>query len=137
MCSLARTSTSDSKVLRWHLDSHLRGRSDHTRLAYVSLLRQGDRRCPVMTTSPSSSTHLLVNDCSAFKQPDAVLGALWYPTASLSGPATYCFVASVRDCPVRLIDASSGRTRASYPIVDHRERFVGPQSMAFNADATK
>jgi WD40 repeat protein len=38
---------------------------------------------------------------------------------------------------VKLLDASDGRLRASYPIVDHRERFIAPHSLAFNLTADK
>jgi telomerase Cajal body protein 1 len=31
----------------------------------------------------------------------------------------------------------SPQIRASYPIIDHRERFIAPHAMAFNSDATK
>ncbi|KNZ62470.1 hypothetical protein VP01_1266g5 [Puccinia sorghi] len=37
---------------------------------------------------------------------------------------------------IRLLDASDGRIRASYPIVDHRERMVAPHSMIFSDDGT-
>lgn len=43
-----------------------------------------------------------------FQQPDAIHSTLWYPTASLSSPETFCFIASVRDTPVRLLDAQDG-----------------------------
>lgn len=70
-------------------------------------------------------------------------------------------MASVRECPVKLLDASDGRAsfyglpphppgsfqransslmlqlRASYPIVDHRERQVAPHSVAFNVGANR
>ncbi|KLT44114.1 WD40 repeat-like protein [Cutaneotrichosporon oleaginosum] len=72
-----------------------------------------------------------------FPQPDSVNAALWYPSASRLAPETFCFVASVRDAPVRLIDGTDGRLRASYPIVDHRERFIAPHSFAFNPSADK
>ena len=38
-----------------------------------------------------------------------VLDACWYPGARTSDPASYCFLASVRDTPVKLLDASDGR----------------------------
>jgi hypothetical protein len=38
---------------------------------------------------------------------------------------------------VKLLDASDGRLRASYPIIDHRERFIAPHSLAFNLTANK
>ncbi|KAF8170578.1 hypothetical protein BJ912DRAFT_861136, partial [Pholiota molesta] len=72
-----------------------------------------------------------------FPQAAPVLDFVWYPTASPRDPATFCFVASVRECPVKLLDASDGRLRASYKIVDHRERFIAPHSLAFNLTAQK
>ncbi|KAG1814933.1 WD40-repeat-containing domain protein [Suillus subalutaceus] len=72
-----------------------------------------------------------------FSQSSAVLNFAWYPGASSSNAPAYCFVASVRDCPVKLLDASDGRLRASYPIIDHRERFIAPHSLAFNLTANK
>jgi hypothetical protein len=51
-----------------------------------------------------------------FPQPSPVLDYVWYPSASADNPATYCFVASVRECPVKLLDASTGRVSCSrYP----------------------
>ncbi|KAF9475604.1 hypothetical protein BDN70DRAFT_935760 [Pholiota conissans] len=72
-----------------------------------------------------------------FPQPAPVLDFLWYPTASSLDAASFCFVASVRECPVKLLDASDGRLRASYKIVDHRERQIAPHSLAFNLTAQK
>ncbi|KAG8684360.1 hypothetical protein FRC09_015440, partial [Ceratobasidium sp. 395] len=68
----------------------------------------------------------------SLKHPAPVLSTTWFPTASPLDPASYCFVVGVRDCPIRLVDASDGRLRASYRIVDHRERFIAPHCMAFN-----
>ena len=31
------------------------------------------------------------------------------------------------------MDGFTGALRASYPIIDHRERFIGPHSLAFSA----
>jgi len=72
-----------------------------------------------------------------FSQSSAVVNFAWYPGASSNNAPAYCFVASVRDCPVKLLDASDGRLRASYPIVDHRERFIAPHNLAFNLTADK
>ncbi|KAJ6480378.1 WD40-repeat-containing domain protein [Mycena sanguinolenta] len=66
-----------------------------------------------------------------------ILDYIWYPTASPATPASFCFVASVRETPVKLLDASDGRLRASYGIVDHRERQIAPHSLAFNLSGTK
>lgn len=58
---------------------------------------------------PADTDPDLAKSPRAFAQPDAIHGAIWYPTASLSNPETYCFMASIRDTPVRLIDATDGR----------------------------
>jgi hypothetical protein len=39
-----------------------------------------------------------------FLQAAPVLDFVWYPTASPRNPASFCFVASVRECPVKLLD---------------------------------
>ncbi|KAI0034852.1 WD40-repeat-containing domain protein [Vararia minispora EC-137] len=70
-------------------------------------------------------------------QAEAIVDFAWYPRATLHDPASYCFVTSVRECPVRLLDASDGRLRASYRIVDHRERQIAPHSLAFNVVGDK
>ncbi|KAG9108882.1 hypothetical protein FRC07_008395 [Ceratobasidium sp. 392] len=54
----------------------------------------------------------------------------WFPTTSPVDPTSFSFFASVRDCPVGLVDASAGRLRASCKIVDHRETFIAPHCMA-------
>ncbi|KAB5591768.1 hypothetical protein CTheo_4800 [Ceratobasidium theobromae] len=71
-------------------------------------------------------------DRASFPQPASILSTAWYPTASSSDPASYCFVAAVRNGPVKLFDASDGRLRASYKIIDHQERFIAPHCMGFN-----
>ncbi|KAJ3536223.1 hypothetical protein NMY22_g6126 [Coprinellus aureogranulatus] len=65
------------------------------------------------------------------KQGSPVVDFAWFPSASKIDPATYCFAASVRECPVKLLDATTGKLRASYRIVDHRERQIAPHSLAF------
>ena len=89
-----------------------------------------------------------------FPQPDAIHSTLWYPTASLYSPETFCFISRVRDAPVRLVDAQDGRVRlltfcppecwltisqirGTYPIIDHRERFIAPHSLCFNPTITR
>ncbi|KDR72798.1 hypothetical protein GALMADRAFT_734236 [Galerina marginata CBS 339.88] len=73
----------------------------------------------------------------AFPQAAPILDFVWYPTATPHNPAAFCFVASIRECPVKLLDASDGRLRASYRIVDHRERQIAPHSLAFNLTAQR
>ncbi|KAJ3825238.1 WD40-repeat-containing domain protein [Lentinula raphanica] len=72
-----------------------------------------------------------------FPQSSPIVDFAWYPAATSTDPATFCFISSVRECPVKLLDASDGRCRASYPIIDHRERFIAPHSLAFNLTAQK
>ncbi|KAI0302283.1 hypothetical protein B0F90DRAFT_1816499 [Multifurca ochricompacta] len=72
-----------------------------------------------------------------FPQAAPILDFIWYPRATPRDPSSFCFVASVRESPVRLLDASDGRLRASYKIVDHRERQIAPHSLAFNFPADK
>lgn len=43
------------------------------------------------------------------RQAAPIVDFAWYPTATRRDPASFCFVASVRECPVKLIDASDGR----------------------------
>ncbi|KAK8846832.1 hypothetical protein IAR55_005920 [Kwoniella newhampshirensis] len=93
-----------------------------------------DRSLRIHTPSEARSGTFVTQ---TYEQPDAIHSTLWYPSASVSSPPTFCFMASIRDTPVRLIDASDGHTRATYPIVDHRERFIAPYSMAFNSTSSK
>lgn len=44
-----------------------------------------------------------------FPQPSPVLDFVWYPFASHTNPASFCFLTSVRECPVKLLDAADGR----------------------------
>lgn len=73
----------------------------------------------------------------SLRAPSTLLAAEWYPFAQYGVPATWCFVFSARDVPTRLVDAYSGQTRATYGILDHTERFVGPQALAFNLLGTQ
>ncbi|KZT19087.1 hypothetical protein NEOLEDRAFT_1142508 [Neolentinus lepideus HHB14362 ss-1] len=92
--------------------------------------QQSDTRVESPDTQPLSKGRVI-------EQAAPILDYAWYPSASPYTPASYCFVASVRECPVRLLDASDGRLRASYKIVDHRERQVAPHSLAFNLFGNK
>ncbi|KAL1709660.1 WD40-repeat-containing domain protein [Schizophyllum commune] len=84
-----------------------------------------------------TATPALAGPSIVLPQPAPILDFAWYPGATAQSPATHCFVASVRECPVKLLDANSGRLRASYKIVDHRERQIAPHSLAFNLSATR
>lgn len=66
--------------------------------------------------------------------PTTLLDWTWYPYARVAEPATFCFAVSCRDVPVRLVDAITGATRATYGIENHVERFVGSNALAFSCD---
>ena len=44
-----------------------------------------------------------------FPQAAPILDFIWYPRATPRDASSFCFVASVRESPVRLLDASDGR----------------------------
>ena len=48
---------------------------------------------------------------STLKHAAPILGATWYPSATPLRAETYCFVASIRGEPVKLLDAADGRVR--------------------------
>lgn len=60
----------------------------------------------------------------------------WFPSMNSQDPATCCFLTSVRDHPMHLWDGCTGQLRASYSVIDHRERFVGPNVISFNPGGT-
>lgn len=69
--------------------------------------------------------------------PDSLISSAWYPGASSADPAMFTFAVGVKDHPVHLLDGNDRRVRASYPIVDHTERFVAPHSMTFSPDGSR
>lgn len=93
------------------------------------------------------------------KGPSPLLDAIWYPVPALDsahGTAeehgtgqteaaavgatptmTWCFAESHRDLPTRLTASSTGEARASYSIMNHVERFVGPHALAFSPDLSR
>ena len=100
-------------------------------------------------TDPSSSNRFFqLNTFTLFPKPASILDFLWYPSATPQNPASFYFLASVRECPFKLINASDRRVdlspsssypqlRPSYRIVDHRERQIAPHALAFNPPAQK
>ncbi|CAG8580198.1 12420_t:CDS:10 [Ambispora gerdemannii] len=68
---------------------------------------------------------------------ETIYDCCWYPMMSSQEPETCCFLSSSRDHPVHLWDAFSGKIRASYTMVDHREQLIGPNSLAFNLDGSR
>ncbi|KAL8278733.1 hypothetical protein RQP46_008802 [Phenoliferia psychrophenolica] len=68
---------------------------------------------------------------------DALLSYEWFPGATSLNPPFFAFTAAVKDHPIHLLDGNDQRVRASYPIIDHRERFIAPHAMAFSPDGSK
>ncbi|KAJ8073453.1 hypothetical protein PM082_011729 [Marasmius tenuissimus] len=139
--------TSKPPELRENLPS-LGSRSNFVRIAKwcpdgSTVLTQREDRSYRMVHFPSLDDSLPAGAQSSppqsltLQQPAPIVDFLWYPTASPKDPASFCFVSSVRDSPVKLLDASNGRLRASYPIIDHVERFIAPHSLAFNPYGTR
>lgn len=102
-----------------------------------ALLQCENRSFQIIQTSPGEQGCFALSHALTLRQPSPIVDFLWYPSALRRNPATYCFVASVRECPVKLLDGNDGRLRASYPIVDHRERQIAPHSLLFNLTADK
>lgn len=108
------------RTIAWSPDgTHLLGQSDDH---HLDLFRLNDDKLEYVF-----SVHA----------PTTLLSFVWYPFARQDNPQTWCFAVGARDVTIKLIDAYQGRTRATYGIIDHIERFKGPQSMAFSLDGTK
>ncbi|GAA5852394.1 hypothetical protein JCM9279_001188 [Rhodotorula babjevae] len=87
--------------------------------------------------APTASTLAVTLDAAWTHLPsDSLLSTAWFPGASIGDPAMFSFAAGVKDHPVHLLDGNDQRVRASYPIVDHTERFAAPSSMSFSPDGT-
>ncbi|GAA5977536.1 hypothetical protein JCM5350_004726 [Sporobolomyces pararoseus] len=71
-----------------------------------------------------------------YEPPDSLLSYDWFPGASNSDPSMFAFAVGVKDHPIHLLDGNDRRIRASYPIVDHTERFVAPISLRFSPDGS-
>ena len=59
-----------------------------------------------------------------FHQPAPIVDYAWYPTAAVNNPSVFCFLASVRECPIKLLDASDGRVSHLYPSVPVLHRWT-------------
>lgn len=101
--------------------------------------------CSRQPQKEQHSTGYIKRFCE-LKSPSPLLDAIWYPMPALEQPsevgtqdptATWCFAESHRDLPIRLTGSSDGRARASYSIMNHVEKFVGPHSLAFSPDLSR
>ncbi|EIM80740.1 WD40 repeat-like protein [Stereum hirsutum FP-91666 SS1] len=103
-------------------------------ILHLSLAQTGECRSSLSSNPElTTNTEQIANRTwTTLPQAAPIVDYAWYPRATVFDLASFCFVASVRESPVRLLDAASGRLRASYKIVDHRERQIAPHSLAFN-----
>ncbi|KAG5513855.1 hypothetical protein PMAC_000477 [Pneumocystis sp. 'macacae'] len=60
---------------------------------------------------------------------ESVYSYLWYSKMILN--------VSVRDHPIHLYNALFSTLKASYPLIDHCERFIAPNSLIFSLDGTR
>ncbi|GAA6037253.1 hypothetical protein JCM8097_008645 [Rhodosporidiobolus ruineniae] len=103
------------------------------------VLAAGDDRSLSLFALPSdldSSSSSSLQPAWTHQPSDSLLSTAWYPGASAANPNMFAFAVGVKDHPVHLLDGNDRRVRASYPIVDHVERFVAPTSMAFSPDGS-
>ncbi|KAG2204929.1 hypothetical protein INT46_005355 [Mucor plumbeus] len=70
------------------------------------------------------------------REGESVYDFAWFPSMNAQDASTCCFITSVRDHPIQLWDYT-GSVRASYRAIDHCERFIGPNVLAFNLDGSK
>ncbi|EPZ33905.1 hypothetical protein O9G_002468 [Rozella allomycis CSF55] len=77
------------------------------------------------------------NSTLTYKEPESIYDMCWYPFMNSNDPSSCCFAVSSKDQPIHLWDAYNGSLRASYALIDHRERFVAPNSLCFTPDGTK
>jgi len=70
------------------------------------------------------------------KEAEPIYECCWYPLMNIQDPATCCFLTSSRDHPVHLWDSNTGELRASYSVIDHRERYMGAIGLTFDLDGS-
>lgn len=89
------------------------------------------------SSSDASSRGLGQDTRWTYKPPSAMTSYAWWPYASSDSQESYCLAMAARDQPLLLLDAQDARRRASYPLIDHTERFVAPNALAFSSDGTR
>ncbi|SAL95021.1 hypothetical protein [Absidia glauca] len=92
---------------------------------------------PSSIYDPSCTPSLDLVPSLCIQEGESICDLAWFPSMNSQDPSTCCFLSSVRDHPVRLWDATTGKVRASYCVVNHREQFIGPNVLKFNLDGTK
>lgn len=119
----------------------------------IPLLELYARPDNVYHDSEHGSSVLPMEPTLGIREGESVYDFAWFPLMNAQGrlyqcvwricwlktpvdPSTCCFITSVRDHPIQLWDYT-GSVRASYRAIDHCERFIGPNVLAFNLDGSK
>lgn len=97
----------------------------------------------ILATTESQGVHILRLDQggaalireSTTLSPSPLLEAIWYPVPT--DTASWCFVESHRDLPVRLTNSADMSSMASYSIMNHVEKYVAPHSLALSPDLSR
>ncbi|GAN04172.1 WD domain, G-beta repeat-containing protein [Mucor ambiguus] len=90
----------------------------------------------VYQDSEHGNSVLPMSPTLGIREGESVYDFAWFPLMNAQDPSTCCFITSVRDHPIQLWDYT-GSVRASYRAIDHCERFIGPNVLAFNLDGSK
>ncbi|KAI8060117.1 WD40-repeat-containing domain protein [Gongronella butleri] len=120
------------KVAKWSPDGACLLTNSEDRVVRVFEVPQHVFEDP--DSSPASTTTLHASQCIDYAE--SVCDIAWYPGMTVQDTSTCCFLTSVRDHPVQLWDAMTGNLRASYGVIDHQERFIGPNVVTFNQDGS-
>lgn len=118
------------QVSRWLLYTHARRRPSFEDIPIVCRARLCDLPLTVVPNVSQQGTQSIFEHNCRSRQPDAnddaapqvwkphlslprspaaLLGAEWFPYASMYRPEMFCFVRSVRDVPVTLVDGNTGK----------------------------
>ncbi|KAK4989550.1 hypothetical protein LTR50_003157 [Elasticomyces elasticus] len=85
---------------------------------------------------PSHQPHAL-GPYTTITAPSAIHSVTLYPRWTLGDPSTTLILSSPVDLPVRLTNALSGSSVASYPIIDSKtEAYITPASVAFTVSGS-
>ncbi|CAA18997.1 human WRAP53 orthlog Gnr1 [Schizosaccharomyces pombe] len=69
-----------------------------------------------------------------YQSPETVYSYSWYSRMKLDDPSSNLFAVSSRDQPIKLINFTTGKNKASYHMIDHQERYQGSHCLQFTND---
>ncbi|KAJ7258346.1 hypothetical protein O6H91_Y411200 [Diphasiastrum complanatum] len=89
------------------------------------------------TVDPASAPADSFLSAVTVSEGETVYDFCWYPHMHASDPATCVFATTVRDHPVHLWDAITGKLRCTYRAYDAMDEIATAYSIAFNPTGTK